>query len=40
MNADLLQEIGSELRTQTQRTLLEVLINCFMDNPVDFGKML
>ena len=35
---DLLQEIGSELKDKTKRTLLEALINCFIQNSVDFGK--
>lgn len=38
MNKDLLQEIGTELRNNTKGTLLEALINCFVQNPVDFGK--
>lgn len=38
MNKDLLQEIGNELKDKTQGTLLEALINCFIKNPVDFGK--
>ncbi len=38
MNKDLLQEIGSELKNNTKGTLLEALINCFVQNPVDFGK--
>ena len=38
MNNDLLQEIRNELKDKTQGTLLEGLINCFIKNPVDFGK--
>lgn len=38
MNRDLLQEIGTELKNNTKNTLLEALINCFIQNPVDFGK--
>ena len=38
MNKDLLQEIGAELKDKTKGTLLETLINCFVQNPVDFGK--
>lgn len=38
MNKDLLQEIGNELKDKTKGTLLEALINCFINNPVDFGK--
>lgn len=38
MNKDLLQEIGNELKDKTKGTLLEALINCFVQNPVDFGK--
>ena len=38
MNKDLLQEIGAELKDKTKITLLEALINCFAQNPVDFGK--
>lgn len=38
MNKDLLQEIGTELKDITKITLLEALINCFVRNPVDFGK--
>lgn len=38
MNKDLLQEIGAELKDKTKITLLEALINCFVQNPVDFGK--
>lgn len=38
MNKDLLQEIGTELKDKAKGTLLEALINCFVQNPVDFGK--
>ena len=38
MNKDLLQEIGTELKNNTKTTLLEVLINCFVQDSVDFGK--
>ena len=38
MTKDLLQEIGCELGDKTRGTLLETLINCFIDNPIDFGK--
>lgn len=38
MNRDLLQEIGTELKNNTKNTLLEALINCFIQDPVDFGK--
>lgn len=38
MNKDLLQEIGAELKNNTKTTLLEVLINCFVQDSVDFGK--
>lgn len=38
MNKNLLQEIGTELKDKTKETLLEALINCFIQNPVDFGK--
>lgn len=38
MNMDLLQEIGAELKYNTKGTLLEALINCFVQNPMDFGK--
>lgn len=38
MNKDLLQEIGTELKNNTKATLLEALINCFIQDPVDFGK--
>ena len=38
MNKGLLQEIGTELNDKAKVTLLEALINCFVQNPVDFGK--
>lgn len=38
MNKDLLQEIGTELKNNTKTTLLEALINCFIQDSVDFGK--
>ncbi|MBR1691582.1 MAG: hypothetical protein IJ711_02275, partial [Lachnospiraceae bacterium] len=38
MNKDLLQEIGNELKGKTKATILEALVNCFVQNPVDFGK--
>ena len=38
MNKDLLQEIGTELKNNTKTTLLEVLINCFVQDSVDFVK--
>lgn len=38
MTKDLLQEIGYELGDKTRGTLLETLINCFINNPIDFGK--
>lgn len=38
MNKNLLQEIGTELKDKTKGTLLEALINCFIQNPRDFGK--
>lgn len=38
MNKDLLQEIGTELKNNSKGTFLEALINCFVQNPVDFGK--
>ena len=38
MNKDLLQEIGNKMKNNTKTTLLEVLINCFVQDSVDFGK--
>ena len=40
MGKNLLQEVGKELMGKCERTLLEGLINCFIDNPIDFTKNL
>lgn len=38
MNKDLLREVEIELKESMKSTLLEALINCFVQNPMDFGK--
>lgn len=40
MGKNLLQEVGKELMGKCERTLLEGLINCFIDNPIDFTNNL